>query len=345
MEDSYVWQPLPSGEYSTRSGYHAATNPHRHRITDNPDMEFDWIKDVWSTSCSPKTKVFLWSALRYALPLGQNLQRRGVTSDVTCPRCKSIETPIHTFFLCPFAKKVWENIPMKDTVHIAVTDTFREAVVKFRSAVCLPPTGVPGNLLPWVCWTIWKDRNLVIFEGRNNTPEDLASKSVELAAEWKKAQSSIEKKQQSYIIPQIDRLDTVTQQDVVICMSDAAWEASTSRAGLAWILKGEDPLAVRSGATIQHFVNSPLVAEALSLREGLFMAAEQGIQHLWCCSDNLTLIRAIKNKVQKKELLGIIEDIQHQASGFVSIEFFHVSRENNEEADALAKTALTNPIV
>lgn len=45
-EDCFIWHPLPSGIYTTRSGYH---------------------------SCSPKMKTFLWSVLRDALPLGENL--------------------------------------------------------------------------------------------------------------------------------------------------------------------------------------------------------------------------------------------------------------------------------
>ncbi|KAL0837283.1 hypothetical protein Bca101_089173 [Brassica carinata] len=52
------------------------------------------------------------------------------------------------------------------------------------------------------------------------------------------------------------------------------------------------------------------------------MAANQGISNLWMCSDNLTLIAAINNKTQRKELLGIIKDIHNLSSVFVSIAFF-----------------------
>nr|VDD55862.1 unnamed protein product [Brassica oleracea] len=125
-------------------------------------------------------------------------------------------------------------------------------------------------------------------------------------------------------------------------MSDAAWEATRFRAGLAWVIKGDLTSEVRRGSSVQDFVNSPLVGEALAIRECLFMVANQGISNLWCCSDNLTLIRAITHKIQRKELQGIIKDIHNLASAFVSLDFFHVSRENNEEADALAKAVLRN---
>lgn len=93
------------------------------------------------------------------------------------------------------------------------------------------------------------------------------------------------------------------------------------------------------GSTIQHFLNSPLIAEALAVREGIFKAASQGNSSLWVYSDNRTLIRAINNKNQRKELVGIIEDIHDLSSDFVSIAFFHIGREDNDEADALAKSA------
>ncbi|CAN6872258.1 unnamed protein product, partial [Brassica oleracea var. botrytis] len=281
VEDSYVWQPLPSGVYSTRSGYNAMIIPLQNRHTNRPDNEFDWIKDV----------------------------------------CR---------------------IPLKETVHIAVTDTFKTAVVRFRSAICLPPSGVSHNIISWVCWTIWKDRYSLIFEGKGDLPENLATKSIALAREWSEAQVSTAKSQKTYSPPLNDRLNELPYPNIAVCMSDAAWEATRFRAGLAWVIKGELTSEVRRGSSVQDFVNSPLVGEALAIREGLFMAANQGISNLWCCSDNLTLIRAITHKIQRKELQGIIKDIHNLSSAFVSLDFFHVSRENNEEADALAKVVLRN---
>lgn len=148
-EDSFVWQPLPSGTYTTRSGYNSVADTNRVVNRNRHTEDFDWIRDVWKPTCSPKMKVFIWSTIQNALPLGENLQRRGINAQVNCPRCNESETSLHTFFLCPFAKKVWEGIPLKETVHIAVTDTFKSAMTRFRSATCLPPTGVSTPILPW----------------------------------------------------------------------------------------------------------------------------------------------------------------------------------------------------
>ncbi|KAG5409615.1 hypothetical protein IGI04_005934, partial [Brassica rapa subsp. trilocularis] len=172
------------------------------------------------------------------------------------------------------------------------------------SAVCLPPTGVSKPIFPWVIWSIWKDRNLLIFGNKSLTPAEIASKSLNLAREWSNAQELLPTGQNSKMGQQETSVRNLPPSDpeIVVCKSDAAWDAERNRAGLAWVLRGRQESVVDQGSTIQYFVNSPLIAEALAVREGIFKAASQGISSLWVCSDNRTLIRAINNKNQRKEL-------------------------------------------
>ena len=46
----------------------------------------------------PKLLEFLWSITQNALPLGANLQRRGIQSEAFFKRCQAVETAMHTFF-------------------------------------------------------------------------------------------------------------------------------------------------------------------------------------------------------------------------------------------------------
>lgn len=115
VEDVYVWTPLSSGVYSTKSGYNSQSrtptkaNTPPPMLSNHSDMEFNWLKDVWSLKTAPKLKNFLWSIIQGALPIGAELQRRGMTSAALCPRCKEVESAMHVFFLCPFAKEVWRH--------------------------------------------------------------------------------------------------------------------------------------------------------------------------------------------------------------------------------------------
>lgn len=82
------------------------------------------------------------------------------------------------------------------------------------------------------------------------------------------------------------------------------------------------------------------MAEALTIRADIIMAADLGIPNLKICSDSQTLIRAINSKSQIKEIYGIITDIQQISSAFNSLSFSFIPRSMNQEADELAKIYL-----
>lgn len=84
--------------------------------------KFNWHKDIWIRGFFPKLKVFMWSCLHKALPVGENLHRRSI-ADVGCPRSGEYESTEHMLFSCPFAIQVWNQVPILNTTHIAsITD-------------------------------------------------------------------------------------------------------------------------------------------------------------------------------------------------------------------------------
>ena len=161
VEDAFIWQPLTSGIYTSKSGYHSTMTSSYHHSTNAP---IDWYKDTWRVKCSPKLQAFLWSIVQKAVPLGANLQRRGITPAVNCPRCRDQETTTHIFFSCPFAQEIWSLLPLTNVAHLATAPSFETVMLEFRSKPCLPPSGITTNILPWGCWQIWISRNQLIFE-------------------------------------------------------------------------------------------------------------------------------------------------------------------------------------
>lgn len=119
-----------------------------------------------------------------------------MASAAPCIRCKS-----HTFFNCPFVVKVWECVPLRNAVHIAADASFKDAIVKFRSATCPPPTGYALNLLPWICWAIWIARNSLIFEDRVFSPEETYLKGLRLAKDNLQKQAASPSVNQELRIP------------------------------------------------------------------------------------------------------------------------------------------------
>lgn len=183
--DSLIWLPTANGEYSTKTGYYtyiarkdAHLDQHVHSYL------CDWNKDIWRGQFSPKVLVFLWKIVKGALPLGENLEKRGFGTNVKCIHCGSRETASHIFLHCRFAKSMRELAPVTPPEIISSALSFEAGLKASTKLTNLPPSGLAnGPLFPWICWTIWTTRNQQIFENRVITVEETLSKAICLAKE------------------------------------------------------------------------------------------------------------------------------------------------------------------
>lgn len=120
--------------------------------------------------------------------------------------------------------------------------------------------------------------------------------------------------------------------------SDAAWKEDLGIAGLGWSIKKNAEKS--SFGAHCHFVASPMVAEALALREAVFKCKELGIQRLRCETDSVQIVKAITSEKPTPAIYGIVSDIISLIPEFEMIQFKWIPRGKNKEADALAKQAL-----
>lgn len=152
--DKFVWQPSKSGIYSAKSGYHSLQSkepPVAYTIkptTAGTSVAIDWITDVWDGKFSPKLKVFLWSVIQKTIPSGENLRTREIINNTHCLRCGKEETTTHIFLECPFAQQVWLETPTNQAAHLADQTEFIAALTMTRNDICLPPSGITGNIFP-----------------------------------------------------------------------------------------------------------------------------------------------------------------------------------------------------
>ncbi|XP_019092307.1 PREDICTED: uncharacterized protein LOC109129123 [Camelina sativa] len=138
--DSLVWHFTKSGKYSVKSGYRLA----RELIT---EVEIGPTctalrAHAWKLEVPSKVQHFFWQVASGTLPVLERLAHRGIRCDMQCKRCglKS-ETINHALFECPRSMSIWELSPLS-----------------------LEAEGQSGitNIsiyLPWILWSIWKDRN------------------------------------------------------------------------------------------------------------------------------------------------------------------------------------------
>ena len=275
-----------------------------------------------------------------ALPVGAELQRRGMNSAALCPRCKLEESAEHIFFHCPFAKEVWRLIPLNVPVHLADDADIKSIMVIFRSLLCLPPTGITTPVLPWICWSLWTARNKLIFENKTAQPTEVATRGLSSALEWVQAQVPLTTSSKRSLPRNSTQRQGPNLQSTPSVFVDAAWKVSSNQAGIAWILTENLSIEPITGSLIITEVASPLMAESLALRQGISEALRLWLTSISVYSDCATLIRAISSDSQIKEIYGVLQDIKNLSSHFHSISFLHVDRSQNIAADELAKRAL-----
>ncbi|KAF2617415.1 hypothetical protein F2Q68_00039053 [Brassica cretica] len=145
--------------------------------TIEPTANQTYYKAIWKCKTSPKLHLFLWKIAQRALALGENLAKRGLTSNVMCRHCGELETAEHIFLQCQFTREIWNLQIWPSSLSPAECTSFSEVFFGSASLPLLPPWGLAGNIFPWVVWGIWTARNYLIFENRAWTPLEILTKA------------------------------------------------------------------------------------------------------------------------------------------------------------------------
>ncbi|XP_009103820.1 uncharacterized protein LOC103829885 [Brassica rapa] len=125
----------------------------------------------------------------------------------------------------------------------------------------------------------------------------------------------------------------------ILCNTDGAWKADSVVAGSGWVFRDKHQEVGRGGRS-HHHVASPLLAEALAIRDALLHAFSLGFTSIWLRSDAQALVTAITTKRRPTELYGVLSDIDSISSLFSVCRFSFCPRASNGLADTLAKAHL-----
>lgn len=247
-------------------------------------------------------------------------------------------------FHCRFAKEVWALGPWTTAFDPSQVTSFKSALVLSTAWINLPPHGISSNVFPWICWFIWTSRNQLLFEKKPSTAAEINIKSIRAAREWEQTQPGMAKatnKPPPLHLPPPSLMLPSLNPDLVIVNTDAAWNARTGKAGLAWVLFDHNEREMSRGSHLQEHIQSACMAEALAVRSALLHAADLNIKHIWLRSDSQVLIGALASGRRSIELYGVLSDIATiSSSSFVSCRFSFIKRDLNGLADLHAKACL-----
>jgi len=251
MDDFWVWLHSKSGEYSVKSGYWLAFQSNK------PELLFEACRQpstnglkekIWSTSTSPKIKLFLWRILSVALPVADQILIRGMNVNPCCQICgQEGESINHVLFTCSVARQVWElsGVP---TPEFGFQNSSIFANIQFLfelSFLARVPVQVKRSW-PWVLWRLWKNRNLLLFEGISFCPLSSIVKIGDDVQEWFLAQSLI----RLVDLEENNRADPCRPRwdpppiGWVKCNVGAVWSGKKKLCGGSWVVRDDRGLVL-----------------------------------------------------------------------------------------------------
>lgn len=127
--DELVRHYSSHGGYSVKSAYHIAFQRKGNDLNrggSSRNCNTIW-KVIWGLKVPPKVRLFLWRACKNIIPVRDNLSRRGMGSDHSCPLCSfEKETVFHALIAYPAVLATWFVSPLSFRCDQLTNGTFVE---------------------------------------------------------------------------------------------------------------------------------------------------------------------------------------------------------------------------
>ncbi|KAF7842625.1 hypothetical protein G2W53_004923 [Senna tora] len=333
--DCVKWDHEADGVFSVRSAYKAICG---NNMMNNKSM---W-KKVWRSPVPERIRMFMWLLGHGKILTNSHRKHRHMTSDDTCPRCgRAEETILHAIRDCEDIKALWLRF---------VRPSYWEHFFSCNLVEWMEwnlKTDVGSDLAKdWrtgfgvICWQIWKNRNLLVFEDHTSNKDDLffaawfTISDIIIAAEQDKKPAASPKvsRMVRWIPPERDR---------ITCNTDGS------------VLEGRDTAAcggvIRdcSGTFLLGYSRnlgscSILWAELRGILEGLNLLWASGFRNVDVESDSKASINMIDQGVPSTHpCAALVYRIREVRDRGWDVRFRHVYREANKVADFVARLGHT----
>lgn len=336
QEDCIRWLHSKDGSFSVKSGYWVAKNlkdvsSSKTSSSSNSSDQWKWI---WQLRLPPKFRYFAWKCMRGILPSKSNLCKRGISIDPICSKCgQAEETLEHVLRDCSWTSFFWQasvlRLQSSPQSHLISLEKW---ILDFVQGHTTEVVEVFVSHL----WTIWKARNLQIFQQKMLSHLECFRLALTMLMEYRMANAKTPE--------QIDGVVASTQWNPpspgwVRFNSDASL-GSDGKAGFGGVFNNCEGTALKF--TSDHISSCFDVecAEGLAILSGLQIALVDGFMSLEVESDCHSLISALNRGMIPRTSVGtIIADIQGLAKQFDRISFRWIRRDQNLIAHQIANHA------
>lgn len=170
-KDRLIWAPDKSGRFSTKS-----FTKELHKTI--PPSLSDAVKGVWKCLVPYRIEVFVWIALLGKINSRHKLASLGIISvnEDICPLCyKCSETSEHLLLHCAAAQQLWnwwlELWGVKWVFPSSLIDTFSQWKAVKKKGSFFKKVWASSFFV--IIWTLWKERNIRVFQESTATAKNL----------------------------------------------------------------------------------------------------------------------------------------------------------------------------
>jgi len=172
-EDDLIWRVEKNGQYYVKSAYRLCME----NRADNSLLfrQGEWSR-IWKLKVPPKVKNLLWRICRGCLLTQARLLDKGVNFSSMCE--ESYEDTSHVMYDCPRARKVWQDcllISKVNSVMLRNNTTAEIIFVLLQERSC-----VQTELFATVLWSLWKSRNLRLWQNVTETSQTILDRVRQL---------------------------------------------------------------------------------------------------------------------------------------------------------------------
>ena len=156
IPDKLIWKWTANGSYSASSAYAA-----QFIGTIRPAFP----RFIWRSDAPLKHKFYAWLAVHGRCLTADNLAKRGIPHDPTCPLCSNgQETAAHILAACPYAQEVWTLVADRaglpaTIIPTGATTCLSEWMEETHQGLNTEVRKLWLSITPLVWWTLWKERN------------------------------------------------------------------------------------------------------------------------------------------------------------------------------------------
>ncbi|XP_010474601.1 PREDICTED: uncharacterized protein LOC104754160 [Camelina sativa] len=345
-KDVYAWDYSRSGHYSVKSGYWVATQVIKGK--DQPQFVLQPSLDllyqqIWKLDAPPKLHHFIWRCISNNLSVAGNLYHPHISREASCIRCPNArESTNHLLFTCPLSRLVWAISPIPAPPEGDWSNSiYANLFWVFNYHKELPSQENLSSLSPWILWRIWKNRNNLIFKGREYEAISLINKAKEDAEEWSQR---LELRGIKHPNPpgSLNRNKWIKpSQDWVKCNSDGAWPHDGDTGGLGWVLRDNRGKILWAGVRLVSKTRTVLEIEAEAFRWAVINLVRLQYPRVIFESDSQTLVDLLNGEGSRPTIDPIVQDIRHHLPLFDQCKVVFIKRSGNGVADRIAQESLS----